>query len=90
MWALVTKAGVFERSLISAIAITFDSQYRIYLLSNYIRILISHIGLTTSQLCLRSFDLGAALSFYPRDAVLARVFATATCLSVRQEPRRKL
>ena len=28
-----------------------------------------------------------ALNFYPRDAMLARVFATATCLSVRPSVR---
>jgi len=29
----------------------------------------------------------AGISFYPRDAMLARVFATATCLSVRPSGR---
>ena len=33
------------------------------------------LHLPTGTVCLRTF-------FYPRDAILARVFATATCLSV--------
>jgi len=49
-------------------------------LSNFYGFLLDEFGMLSRR---AGFSATAELSCYPRDAMLARVFATATCLSVR-------
>ena len=58
-----------------------DAHFSSYL---YIATVISAICCWTLDLCIRCFNRRETdVAFYPHDAVLARVFATATCPSVR-------
>jgi len=48
-----------------------------------------NFGPLTPKFTIFSPNMGEGVDFYPRDAMLARVFATATCLSVRLSVTRR-
>ena len=50
------------------------------LISNFYGFLLDEFGMLSRR---AGFSVTAELSCYPRDAMLARVIVTATCLSVR-------